>query len=283
MTTGAESATADPFADVFSREDRDRGADAAAPEAKEGPVRDEQGRFAPKAEPEAKAEAPKQEQPKVSPEPEAEDADRRVPLRELLAERQKRREAEKSVREESDRRFQEYERQLQELKSRLSQPQPQREPPPDPTIDPQGAYQHLQQQFQYQLLNERANFSEMRARSAFGDEAVDKALKAAPPEMRQRFMHEPDPYSALIRWHQQTSFLSEVGPDPAKWKQSYEAEVEKRVREKVLAELKTGGAAPPVKHPGSLASATMTGEQGQHLNIEAIADQIFDSGRDRKR
>lgn len=280
MTTGAESASADPFAEVFSREDRDSGADTAAPEARVEPARDEHGRFAPK-QPEAgtQKEAKTEElPPKASPEPETEDAGRRVPLRELLAERQKRKETEARIRDESDQRFKDYERRLSEMQRRLSQQQPEQEvSQPDPETDPAGAYAYLQNQLHLVQLSARADVSESLARKAHGNEAVDAALKAVPDSLRMQFVTAQDPYGALMAWHKQQTFLADVGDDPS----AYIAKIEAAARAKVLAELKQGGA-PSQKFPGSLASATQTGQTGQHIDPQAMADQIFDSNRNRR-
>lgn len=290
MTT-AGSADADAFKDIF-KPDSDIGADTAAPEA--GQPRDDHGRFAPKSsdpepKPEAPPPAPEAKQP-ASPEPKDDPASNRmVPLSELLAEREKRK-SEARLREEAAARVSEYEQRMAAILAEQAQQQQyiqnqqrqlQQEPQqiPDPVTDPQGFFAYQQELIQRQIMNERANFSERLARKEHGDAAVDAALKAAPPSVRQRALNTPDPYGALMQWHKQASFLSEVGPDPS----AYRTKLETEIRQKVLAELKAGGQQQQqTRFPGTLADATPTGPQGAHLTDEAVAKELFSTARNRR-
>lgn len=113
-------------------------AEVAAAEAAEAP--------APAPEPVAEAPAPEpapaeEAAPAPSqPAPEAtEEQDRRVPLKALQEERQKR--------AEYERRVQEYERRLAELEQRVpKQPEAPEVPEPDPETDPIGALKHAREQ-----------------------------------------------------------------------------------------------------------------------------------------
>lgn len=282
MTT-QESANADAFADVFAREDRDRGADTAAPVAKEV-QRDEQGRFAPKeAQPEQQQQTPPA--PEATPETADNDRHRHVPLSELLGEREKRK-SEATRREEAERRAAEHAAQLKVyermLEQQRSQPQPRQEapPPPDWFTDPDAAIGHHLAQMQRQFENRFLNASERSARRVHGDAIVDEALSLAKQAgVTQQFIGAADPYDDLVTWSKRVKTLQEIGPDPS----AYRAKIEKETRDKVLAELKAGGTAPPQQFPDSLAGATQAGAQGGHLTDEAVANGIFDSNRNRRR
>jgi hypothetical protein len=303
MTTAA---TPDDFTDVFSREepsissDRDRGADTAAPV--DGPARDEQGRFAPrdpeptKPETQAQQPAPRESTPQPTPEADQAKQPRHVPLPELLSEREKRQQ-EARLREEAERRARDLESRVAEYERLIQQQRQQQvqEQAPDPWSDPKGALEWQQQQmtrqlqqqqaqFQQQLLLERSNISEVRAREKWGDEVVTAAEQAAiNAGYAAYFLQQRDPYAALMKWHRSSSFMAKVGDDPDK----YEKEIEKRAYEKALADLRAGkapGSAAPQRFPGSLADATSSSNgTGAVLTDEAIAHELFDSNRDRRR
>jgi len=260
--------------------EKDAPAAEAPPEkAEQGQPRDESGRFASKQEkiePEAKAEPP----PKEQPEPEE---DRHVPLRELRTERQKRQE-EARLRAEAEGRATAYERQLQALLQQQRQPaapQPQHVQPPDPLTDPVEYAQYQNAMFERRLFNERANFSEMRARDKHGDEVVDAAAKAfatMPPEARQRLYQVNDPWGELVKWHKQNSFLSKVGNDP----DAYEKSIEERAAARILADLKAGKIkldGQPVQQqrfPGTLADQTSASvAQTAHMSDDAMMASVF--------
>lgn len=247
-------------------------------------ARDERGRFAAKPEPEPQAQA----QPEPAPleqQPQAPDpnASRQVPLSELLSERKQRQEKERLY-AELEARNKVYEQQLQQFMQQprhQPQPPPQAEPPPDFYTDPEAAFNHRIQTVQQQYTNMLLNQSEVMARDKFGDEIVDAALKAAQAAgTTHTFMNQPHPWGELVKWHKRQQTLQVVGDDP----EAYRKKVEEEVRQKVLAELKAGGASgqPAPKFPGSLANATGQGEHGAHLTEEAAMGSIFASGRNRK-
>lgn len=283
MTPDNESAdTADVLADVFNS-DRDRTGKEAPPETDAGQLRDERGRFAAKTE-EAPADQPPpvqqgQEPPAAEAAPVDPNTGRHVPLSELLSERKQRQEKERLY-QEADARAKAYEQMVQQFRQPPPQAPPQQEQAPDPWSDPQAAFAYQQRQFDERMLNERANVSEMIARQKYGDEAVEAATQAAVREgAGQHFMRQRDPYGALMQWHRHNLFLQKVGPDP----DAYEKQIEQKVREKVLAELKAGnGGQPAPKFPGSLAAATGQGAQGAHLTPEAAMASVFASDRNRR-
>jgi hypothetical protein len=274
--------------DVFSS-GRDRGADPAAsveptPQAEvQPPASAEQD--APKAE----GEEPK---PKGYRDP---DTGRFVPLDELKSEREKRQEAQKRADEEARLRTQaeenarRYQAMIEDMQRRATAAQNPPPPPPDPFTDPEGALTHVQQTFQQQLRIQAENFSEMRARDKFGDEAVEAAKKAAVETgVIRHFANSPRPetvWQDLVQWHKKHEAMKEIGDDP----NAYKAKLAEQIRQQVLAELQQGkvtpGAPPQAqpRFPGSLIDSTSSGPQGaQPVTSEAVMASIFDSGRKRK-
>lgn len=280
-----ESADDNALNDVFSS-DRDRtGAEPVSAPDTGSPNRDDRGRFAGKSqdapvEPQLSPAAPQADaQTAVDP-----NTGRQVPLSELLTERKQRQEIAK-LHTEAEARAKAYEQQIDRLmqfQQRPAQPPQAQQPPPDFLSDPEGALQHHLSR-QEQIYNNRLlNQSEVMARDKFGDEIVNAALQAAQQAGTVgQFQNAPHPWGELVKWHKRQQTLQRVGEDP----DAYEARVRKEEREKVLAELKAGGAngqqAAP-KFPGSLASATAQGAQGASLTPEAAMGSVFASDRNRR-
>lgn len=174
-----------------------------------------------------------------------------VPLPELLEQRHARQLAERE-----NQLLRQQLQQFYEAQQRANQPQPQ---PIDPVSQPEAAYAALQQELarrdqmmEQMALHQRANTSEMIARSQHGDQIVDQAIDSAVKSgLNQHFMRQPDPYKALITWHKSQQIAQEIGNDP----NAYRARIEAEVRAKILAEMKAG-TPPPRNLPPSLASAT---------------------------
>lgn len=262
----------DVLGDVFSS-DRDRGADTAAPV--DNP----------------KADVPKGETPEATDDGEDKSKQYRdpengrfVPLTELKSEREKRQEAQR-LREESDRRAMEYERRALDAERRAlavqqqyAQPQQQYAPQaPDPFTDPEAYREYVEGNARAAAVNERLNISQMMAEQVHGEEVVAKALKAAlDAGINQQFVNQRNPYDALVKWHKQQMAMAEVGDDLGAY--------EKRIREKVLAELKAGNSGQPQQRfPGTLADATASGGQGAILTDEAMMADVFATDRRSRR
>lgn len=292
MTMAPEPADDDDYGDVFSSEREDRGgkdpASSPEPAADTGPTRDERGRFAAKSQDEPAESQPQPEQQaqqQVSPEqqpPVDPNANRHVPLSELKAERKRRQELER-LHMESEARAKAYEQMFQQQPQR-QQPQPQpQEQAPDPFTDPEGFYRYQARETQRQILNNTLNLSESFARRHFGSQIVDEAVQAAQQAgVSSQFLTAPDPYAALVEWHKREKALAKFGTDP----EAYEKQLEEQIRQKVLAELKAGGAAgqqPQQRFPGTLATATATGTQGAVLSDEAVMGDVFGSDRRSRR
>lgn len=285
MTMANEPADENPFDGVFDKE-RNEPAVQSEPAPDAGQARDERGRFAAKAQEqpaESQQPAPQEQQAQPSEQaPLDQNANRHVPFPELLSERKQRQEKERLL-AESEARNKVYEQQIQQyMQQPRQQPQPQRqEQPPDMYADPEGFQQYQQRQFQQQILNATLNLSESSARRHYGAQVVDEAVQAAVRSgVAEQLKFAPDPYAEIVEWHKREKALAKFGTDP----DAYEKQLEDKLRQKILGELKAGGAAgqPQTTFPGTLANATATGTQGAHLSPEAAMGSVFASGRDRR-
>src|SRR5262245_28739328 len=195
--------------------------------------RDDQGRFV-KAEdtprPEPVTTAPPQAVPQ---EPQA---DHRVPLRELLDEREKRQQA--AQESERLRAQNEYMNSLLMQRSTPTQ-QPTQAPPaadisscenPDAflaaRIDPYWQQARAEiMNIRQQLAADKEAISRERAVEKFGEATVDAAFAELAQQMQmgqaqhdyQRIMSSAHPFGELVRWHQQQTNFREVGADPNAW------------------------------------------------------------------
>lgn len=194
--------------------------------------RDEKGRFAKGDKPE-QAEPPSEQDDKEPADPQA---------KAFYAKAQ-----------DEKRKRQELERKLQELQSKPVEQQP----PPDVLENPQGYAQHLQQQVQLNLLNERLNLSEGFAKEKYGDESVEEAKELfrkaaeADPGLIHKLYSEVNPYGWVMKWSKSHKLMSEMGDDPAAYLERQKAEI----RAQVEAEYAQRGRQPPSVPPPSLANA----------------------------
>lgn len=162
----------------------------------------------------APAETPAQaEQPSAQPVAgqQAQEDAHRVPLRELLDERDKR---------------QALQRQIEELRRQI----PAKEAPKAPEFweQPEGNIDHRVQQAVQPLVQEfimqREQTSRALAAIQYGEDTVNEAYKdletriqSGDPVARfdyQRVMAQPNQYAALVQLHQQRKALNEIGNDP---------------------------------------------------------------------
>ncbi len=189
--------------------------EAQADEGKPERERDEKGRFKPKDEggdespPAAQAAlaVPEIEQPK------AEKPDHRIPLTELLNEREKRQNAERER--------QAYEQQLIQLQQQLQQYQQPKEPI-DIFADPQAYTQSIEQTMTERMRAMEGNFSLRLAAYKHGDtftEAFqDVMARPITDPMRQQVINSPDPGETLVQLYQRERTIKEVGTDPIAYK-----------------------------------------------------------------
>lgn len=200
--------------------------------------RDEHGRFAAKAQAEADAAAEAGDEPAPKPEPER---DHRIPIRELLDERDRRQAAE--------RRAAEYERQVQawQRQQREAEQAPQR---PDPIQDPDAYADWVQQSIggevktAQQLVREQfVDLTFELAIDKHGQEAVDAAMKALEEARDPRAAAEvnaaKNPAKALMAWHKRHQAMTEVGDDLDGYKAKLKATLKSdpEFRKEFMAEL----------------------------------------------
>lgn len=177
---------------------------------------------------EAQAEAPVEqpvtqaEQPPVQPvvaQQQAQEDAHRVPLRELLDERDKRQAQQREV--------EALRRQLQQFQS-----QQQQQNAPEFWEQPEGNIDYRVHQavapLVQELVMQREQTSRALASMQYGEDKVNEAFKdmearinAGDPVARfdyQRVMAQPNQYAALVQLHQQRKALSEIGNDPAAYR-----------------------------------------------------------------
>jgi hypothetical protein len=192
-------------------------------EVREDRARDERGRFAAKEE--AAQEAPAliaEAEPIAS---QAEKVDHRIPLTELLNEREKR--------QSEQRQREALQRELEQLRQQM-QPQKQPEPAqvPDQFANPDAYNQYWEQRIatQQQTVDQRfreqeANFSLRLAHMQHGEkfEAAYQALldqsANGDKTAAQQVANSPDPGRTLMNWYQREQVIAQVGTNPEEYVQ----------------------------------------------------------------
>jgi hypothetical protein len=176
-----------------------------------------------------------------SPEPEI----RHVPLAELLDERDRRKAAEQRVAQ--------YERSERERR--------EQQPAPDHILNPNEFTDNRVQQILAPILQPLyqhvVHTNRALAVSTHGQEAVDAAEKAFNEEWSQgrmdraenfRVMSQPNPFMAAVEWHRNRTVLSEVGNDPAAYRQRLADELLRNPEflARAIEAARAGGASRPV-------------------------------------
>jgi hypothetical protein len=213
----------------------------------------------PEAKPEPAAK-PATAKPEPEDEADAEPTDRLeqdgksyIPQQVLERERQRRQDW-KARAVEAETKHKELQRQLDEATRRATAPPPQPQappqPPPDPATNPQGWAQHVVQQQQAALLNERLNNSEMMLADKIGAEKLNeyvqefRSLANADPTLFGKLYSQPHPYAWLTREVDRLRLVRDVGDDPAAYKAKIEAEARARWEQEAKA-------APPTPSPAA--------------------------------
>jgi hypothetical protein len=177
-------------------------------------------------------EAPAAQQPVAQEQPQE---THRVPLRELLDERERRQAAERQF-EELRRQF-EMVRKQQEEAAKKAQPVPEFWEKPEDSVRHQiqqeiSPLREMQAQFEQALAAQREQFSRMQAVSQHGEQAVNDAFSElakrvqSDPSARydyQRIMESPHPYGALVEWHKREQAVKEFGSDPNAYREKLSA------------------------------------------------------------
>jgi hypothetical protein len=216
---------------------------AEAPEESkaEGRQRDQKGRFA------AKEEAPPVE---AAVEPvETPKQDHRIPLTELLNEREKRQSAE--------RQREAYQQQLWQLQQQL-QAQQKPEEPIDIFANPEAYTAKVEQTVEQRFKAIEGNFSLRLAHYKHGElfgeawQEMTNRTQSGDDAMRQQVLASSDPGETLVQLYQREKLMKEVGPDPMAYvNQKLEAALEdeaflQKAYEKFKA--KAGGQSPQAKN-----------------------------------
>lgn len=246
-------------------------AETPAPAGEEQPAgqrpRDGQGRFAPRPQAKAQPQA-QQKQPE----------DHRVPLRQLLDEREQRQ------------RYQAEAEQLRQAWAQLQQQAAAQQQPQTIFDDPDKylaarVMDPLRQEGQRYMLQIKDGLSREMANGQFGEQAVTQAvndlgsIRHTPQGdfVFNQIMASGHPYGALMRWHAQARAQQAIGPDPNAWlRQQQEqwindpkvqAEAVKRWQQR---QQQNGNRPPNVSLPPSLSSIPAAGgridEQGDLSN-----------------
>lgn len=241
---------------------------AQAP-AQAGVARDDQGRFAPKP-----AQQPQQRVPE----------DHRVPLRDLLDERERRQRVEAEAN-----RMREAWMQFQHAQQEAAQQQQA----PQTIFDAPDEYlQHrvmnpLRQEGQMYMMQIKDGMSREMANTQFGEEVVNAAL-ADMQQIRnspqgdfafRQIMQTGHPYAALVRWHHQARAQQVIGNDPNAWLRKQQEQwinnpkVQEEAAKRYYARQQQQGAngrPPNVQLPPSLSS--MPSASGRNQDMGDMSD-----------
>jgi hypothetical protein len=189
-------------------------------EVKEDRARDEKGRFSAKEEVSANVEtAPVVEtQPEL---PKEEKVDHRIPLTELLNEREKR--------QAEARRAQQLQQEVETLRQQLTPKQPQQIP--DQFANPDQYNEYWQSQVNQLRLESEAQLRAFKAETSLEkahekhgevfEKAYDTLMQMAEQGNRgpaQAVANSPNPGKALVDWYQREQVLAQVGTDPAAYR-----------------------------------------------------------------
>lgn len=243
----------------------------------QGQPRNPQGQFAPKP----------QGQP---PQQQRQAEDHRVPLRELLAER--------DARQRLEAHAQELTRAVMELQQRTDPNRQQSQGQPETIFDNPDQYltdrvaNPLRQEGQRYMMQVKDGLSREFANNQFTQPVVDQAL-AAMAEFRhtpqgnfvfQQIMQSGHPYGELVKWHRQASAYASIGADPRAWltQQQQAWFNDPTVQQKMVEHLRArhgqgtqanGSGAPNVQLPPSLSSVASTASrmpEGGDLSSQSL-------------
>jgi hypothetical protein len=190
------------------------------------PPRDEQGRFAPR-----QGQPPQQQQPQAAPQ-QRQPEDHRVPLRELLDERERRQRVEAEANQMRQAWAQWQQMQAQQAAEAAQQQAPQTIfDNPDDYLN-QRVMNPLRQEGQMYMLQVKDGMSREMANMQFGEQAVNAALQDMirvrhTPQgdfVFNQIMQAGHPYAALVKWHNTARAQQAIGPDPHAWLQQKQQE-----------------------------------------------------------
>lgn len=163
-------------------------------------------------------------------------------------------------------------------------------PPPDPAVDPVGAFRWQSAQFQQQLWNERLNMSEAMLRQQHGDQDVDekialfKAEVAKNPALAHELRAQAHPYRWAYDQAQRIVAMREIGPDPKAYETKLREKVEAEVRAQLEAQyanapMASVGQPVPPRLPQSLSGARNAAPRSTAVAEEIPFEQMFERKR----
>jgi hypothetical protein len=232
---------------------------APEPEVKEDRARDEKGRFAAKEEVQEETPPVAEAQPEL---PKEEKVDHRIPLTELLNEREKR--------QSEARRAEQLQRELEALRQQM-QPPKERQPVPDQFQNPDAYNDYWEQRIAEMETRRVAELRQFKAETSLerAHDKYGKVFEAAyeytmqNPDVAKHVANAPNPGEAMVSWYKREQAVKVVGDDP-------EAYVQKRLEEalndpqylaKAIEKARSAASTQPtqVKLPPSLNKATSAG------------------------
>ena len=200
----------------------------------------------PEATPEPVAEEPKGEEPpapvaEAAP-PAASEDHGKIPIAALLDEREKRKERE---------------REAEELRRKLAEYEAKQQPKPDFFADPEAALTAAARAAQAAALNTKLEMSRFQAEKDYSKDEVQAAYEFFDrnPHLSGALLNHPSPFHKAVEEYRIHSQVEKLRTNPT----AFEAEIEARIREKVLAEL---AAQPkPTAPPPSISASPSTSQK----------------------
>lgn len=122
-------------------------------------------------------------------------------------------------------------RELRRFKAEREAQTRQQQPMPDPFDDPSGFAAAQQELVEQRLTQERFAMSDMFARQAHGQEAVESAVTwaqeraATDPSFALSYMRQQNPIDWIVRQHRQDDLIKQIGDSPDEWVKRRYAEI----------------------------------------------------------
>lgn len=188
---------------------------------------------------------------------------RHIPITALLDEREKRQAKEREA-EELRRKLAEYEARQQPVA-----------PPPDVFTDPDQRFSYERQQVQGAIIGVKMQQSRFLAERDFSPEEVNAAVEWFNdyPELSHKMINHPSPFHAAVETYRRFKAAEKVGPDPDAF---INAEVERRLAERLAAAAPAQVQPPRPAAPASLATAPAVGRAtSQPQSPGSIFDATF--------
>lgn len=132
-----------------------------------------------------------------------------------------------------------FREQMAEMRKQLSPEQPRQEPQPEPDVfeDPKAYSQHIQDTIRREVMATRLQISRFQAEREFGADAVKEVEEYfnQHPQLSWQFVNEPSPFHAAKAYVDAQKAASEIGSDPAAYREKLEAEIRAKVEAEMAA------------------------------------------------